>query len=69
MMPRKWDKEADMVIVGTGFAGLTAALTGRELGMSVLLLEKMPVPGGNSIMKNERFMECITRPYSKAWPH
>ncbi len=47
---KKWDKEADLVIVGTGFAGLAAALTARELGLSVLLLEKMPVAGGNSII-------------------
>lgn len=49
-VPKKWDKEADLVIVGTGFAGLAAALTARELGLSVLLLEKMRVPGGNSII-------------------
>ena len=49
-VPKKWDKEADLVIVGTGFAGLAATLTARELGLSVLLLEKMPVAGGNSII-------------------
>jgi len=49
-LPEKWDEEADMVIVGTGFAGLAAAVTANELGQSFLLLEKMPVPGGNSII-------------------
>lgn len=49
-IPSKWDKEADVVIVGTGYTGLAAAITSKELGMSVLLLEKMPMPGGNSVI-------------------
>jgi hypothetical protein len=31
----------EVVIVGTGYAGLAATLTSRDLGLSVLLLEKM----------------------------
>ena len=43
--------EADVGIVGTGFAGLAAALASREAGASkVVLLEKQSAPGGNSIM-------------------
>jgi urocanate reductase len=49
-MPGKWDQEADLIVVGTGFSGLAAALTAGELGLHVLLLEKMGVPGGNSII-------------------
>ena len=49
-MPRDWDQEADLIIVGTGFAGLAAAIEARDLGLTVLLLEKMGVPGGNSII-------------------
>jgi urocanate reductase len=49
-IPEKWDREADAVIVGTGYAGLASAITARELGLSVLLIEKMRVPGGNSII-------------------
>ncbi|MGE0226533.1 MAG: flavocytochrome c [Acetobacteraceae bacterium] len=40
--------EADLVIVGAGGAGLVAALTAADAGADVLLLEKMPVPGGSS---------------------
>lgn len=50
LLPDRWDKKADLVVVGTGFAGLAATMTARELGLSVLLLEKMRVPGGNSII-------------------
>jgi urocanate reductase len=49
-MSMKWDREADLIVVGTGLAGLAATLTAREQGLSVLLVEKMPVPGGNSII-------------------
>nr|WP_072514941.1 FAD-dependent oxidoreductase [Ndongobacter massiliensis] len=41
---------ADVVIVGAGGAGLTAASAALENGASVLLLEKMDIVGGNSIV-------------------
>lgn len=46
----KWDKEADVVILGTGFAGLSAAITAADAGAKALVLEKMPrqYEGGNS---------------------
>ena len=45
-----WDKETDVVIIGTGFAGLSAAITAKDAGAKVLILEKMPKKheGGNS---------------------
>lgn len=45
----KWDMEADIVIVGTGAAGISAALSAWEYGAkNILLLEKMPWLGGAS---------------------
>jgi len=46
----KWDEEADVVVVGYGFAGATAAITAHDAGARVLLLEKAPeqYKGGNS---------------------
>jgi len=49
-IPKKWDKEADVVIIGSGFSGMAGTLEARKLGLSVLLLEKMKVPGGNSVI-------------------
>lgn len=49
-MPQQWDEEVDVVIVGTGFAGLAAAIEAVKAGASVALLEKMRTPGGNSII-------------------
>ena len=38
----------DVIVVGSGFAGLSAAIEARNAGCSVLVIEKMRVPGGNS---------------------
>lgn len=43
-----WNEEYDVVIIGSGFAGLAAAIEARGAGSSVIVLEKMGVPGGNS---------------------
>ncbi|MDX9958044.1 MAG: FAD-dependent oxidoreductase, partial [Spirochaetia bacterium] len=42
----------DVVVVGAGFAGLAAALEARRAGASVLVIEKMKAPGGNSIISD-----------------
>ncbi len=48
--PTKWDDEADVVVVGYGFAGVTAAITAHDAGADALVLEKAPEAhkGGNS---------------------
>jgi succinate dehydrogenase/fumarate reductase flavoprotein subunit len=45
-----WDKESDVVVVGTGFAGIASAITAHNAGAKVLILEKAPKDreGGNS---------------------
>ena len=47
-LPKKWDEEWDVVIIGSGFAGLAAAIEARKAGASAMVFEKMGVPGGNS---------------------
>lgn len=47
-LPAVWDKESDVVVIGYGAAGATAAITAREAGDEVLILEKAPHSGGNS---------------------
>ena len=51
----KFDKVYDIIVVGSGFAGLAAALEARIKGASVLLIEKMPVIGGNSAINGGAF--------------
>lgn len=41
MMQRKWDQTADIIVIGAGTAGLSAAIEARKSGDSVLILEKM----------------------------
>lgn len=45
-----WDKVADVVVVGYGFAGTSAAIAASERDATVLLIEKAPekYKGGNS---------------------
>nr|WP_294508529.1 flavocytochrome c [uncultured Rhodopila sp.] len=43
-----WDETVDVVVVGSGFAGLAAAIEAHDAGASVMILEKMDKPGGNS---------------------
>lgn len=44
----KFDDEYDVVIIGSGFAGMACALKAGQAGKKVLILEKMPTVGGNS---------------------
>lgn len=43
------DRTTDVVVVGAGGAGLTAALEVKNAGKDVILVEKMPIVGGNTI--------------------
>ncbi len=52
----KWDKTADVVIVGYGGAGACAAIEAHDNGASVIILEKMPRGGGNSAVSSGGFM-------------
>lgn len=42
----------DVVVVGAGFAGLSAAMEARRAGASVLIIEKMKAAGGNSAISD-----------------
>jgi len=45
---KPWDVEADVVVIGSGAAGLTAALAAHEGGAKVVVLEKAKSVGGAS---------------------
>jgi len=73
----KWDDEADVIVVGYGFAGATTAITAHDAGAKVLLLEKAPEKhkGGNSrvsanlvfwpddIQKAKAYFKAMAGPY------
>lgn len=45
-----WDRETDVLVVGSGYAGLCAAIEAADKGADVLILEKNTFPGGNSML-------------------
>lgn len=60
----KWDQETDVLVVGSGFAGLAAAIEAIEAGSSVVLIDKMSVYGGNSAL-NGGDMAAVGTPLQK----
>ncbi|QOX80755.1 flavocytochrome c [Trichlorobacter lovleyi] len=56
VVPLKLKKSArkaestDVVVIGAGAAGMTAAITAHDAGAKVILLEKQPITGGNSML-------------------
>lgn len=50
-----FDKVVDVLVVGSGFAGLAAALEAAEQRAKVALIEKMPAFGGNSAINGGAF--------------
>ena len=51
-LQREWNAEADVIVVGSGFAGLAAAIEAKAAGSSVIILEKMKGYGGNSTISD-----------------
>jgi heterodisulfide reductase subunit A-like polyferredoxin len=47
--PAEWDREADIVVIGSGATGLPAAIVAREAGASVILVEAEKDIGGHAI--------------------
>lgn len=54
--PQKWDETVDVLVVGTGFTGLCAAIEAKNAGASeVVVIDKMAFPGGNSALSGGGF--------------
>lgn len=49
-MPNKWDREADVIIVGGGTGGLPAGIVVAEAGEKAIVLESRPQCGGSFAM-------------------
>jgi len=60
-----WSEITDVVVIGSGFAGLAAAIEAHNAGASVIILEKMNAPGGNSIISDGGIAAAGTEMQSK----
>ena len=49
-----WDYAADVVVVGTGAAGLPAAVMARDLGATVIAIDENHDIGGHAMLSGGR---------------
>ena len=49
-VPRRWDREADVIVVGAGATGLPAAIQAVQEGVSVILIDANSDVGGHAIL-------------------
>ena len=62
----QWNEQVDILVVGSGFAGLTAAIEATQSGKNVVVIEKMKSAGGNSIISDGGIAAPDTR-LQKKW--
>ncbi len=60
----KYDEEYDVVVIGSGYAALSAAITAAEKGLKVVIVEKMGRLGGNSVI-NGGLLAVVNNPKQK----
>jgi fumarate reductase flavoprotein subunit len=60
-LPKVWDERADVVVVGSGFAGLAAAAEAAARGAGVVIIEKMRRYGGNSLISGGGYCSWDSR--------
>lgn len=46
----EWDRTVDLLVMGSGAAGMSGAIRAHDLGLDVLLVEKSDLFGGNTAM-------------------
>ena len=61
----KWDEEWDVLVVGSGFAGSAATCQALDEGAKTLIIDKMPVLGGNSAI-NGGAIAVVNSSFQKA---
>ncbi len=63
---KKIEKNVDVVVIGGGGSGLAAAVTAHQNGAKVLVLEKMPKVGGNTIISGAAYNAVDPKRQAKA---
>lgn len=65
-VPSKWDRTFDVVVIGSGGAGFTAAVAAAEAGAKVCIVEKNPFVGGNTIVSGGAYNAVVPEDFKKA---
>ena len=58
-VPTRWDKTYDVIVIGSGGAGLTAAIVAAEAGANAVVLEKLDFAGGNTNISGGGFNAAV----------
>jgi succinate dehydrogenase/fumarate reductase flavoprotein subunit len=68
-MPRQWDFETDVAVVGCGAAGVATAITAYELGAKVVILEKATEAeaGGNTRVAGQGYLNTSSAEKAAAY--
>ena len=61
------EEKFDLIIVGGGLAGITAALTAAREGLEVVLLERGEYPGSKNVMGGILFTQILNRIIPEFW--
>ena len=56
-----FDAEVAVIVVGAGACGIVAALTTREAGAAVLVIERDEIPQGSTALSSGMIPACNTR--------
>ncbi|MDR0514805.1 MAG: flavocytochrome c [Coriobacteriaceae bacterium] len=59
-LPQNWDEECEVLVVGSGYAGLSAAYEAAKAGADTMVIEKMAMTGGNSAIADGDFAVCMS---------
>lgn len=54
-LPTSWDREVDVVVVGSGAAAFAAAVTAKQAGTDVVMLERAANPGGTTLISGSEY--------------
>lgn len=60
-VPVEWDETYDVIVVGAGFAGMSAAFSAGEAGAKTVLIEKLSNTGGNSATNGGQYAAYTSR--------
>lgn len=52
---RESEYTADVIVIGAGGAGMIAAITAADNGASAIVLEKLPIAGGNTLLSGGEY--------------